>query len=112
MHDNIKDIKFAPKIIGLAFAVAMAVGEIRIYSPVQLNELGDWQESFSGIKTNSMGSTGCNCVEWGTAFDEPPMLAVGCDQIQKSKQDQQQHSSLIHLYKLEQKDKKGVRNAD
>jgi hypothetical protein len=34
LTDNIKDIKFAPKFFGLAFATATANGEIRVFTPI------------------------------------------------------------------------------
>lgn len=54
-------------------AVAVANGSVYIYEAKDLNNLNSWTEIFE-IKTNS---TGCNCLSWNPAFDEPPMLVVG-----------------------------------
>ena len=62
----------------------MAKGEIQFFSPKNLAELNNWNECFGGIKTNSVGVAGCKCVEWGTAFDESQMVAVGCEQDKKN----------------------------
>lgn len=47
---------------------------------------------------------GCGVVEWGPAFDEPAMIAVGCEEIGNQKEQQQ---SLIQLYRLEGDSSKG-----
>ena len=85
LTDNIKDIKFAPKFLGLVFAAATANGEIRVYSPISEGNLKDWQENFGIVQTRANGVAGCGCVEWGTAFDEPMMLAVGCEETGNNK---------------------------
>ena len=40
--DIIKDIKFAPKSFGLAFAAVCANAEIKFYTPVTQGNLKDW----------------------------------------------------------------------
>lgn len=88
---DIKEIKFAPKFFGLALAAATASGDIKVYAPSQGNPK-DWQENFGVIQTRANGVAGCGCVEWGTAFDEPIMMAVGCEQENPASKEK---SSLI-----------------
>lgn len=40
-----------------------------------------------------------SCIEWNTAFDEPAMLAIGCEELKKD-------ASLVHLFKIENNEKK------
>lgn len=84
LTDNLKDIKFAPKSFGLAIATVCANAEIKFFTPVTQGNLKDWQEYFGVIKTRANNIEGCNCVEWGTAFDEPIMVAVGCEEVLNS----------------------------
>jgi WD40 repeat protein len=77
-RDNVKDIKFAPRHLGLQLAVALENGNVIIYEAKDLNNLTSWTEIFD-IKTNS---TGCNCLSWNPAFDELPMIVVGCNDYQ------------------------------
>jgi hypothetical protein len=83
----------------------MAKGEIRFFSPINVHDLTDWPETFGTIKTNSIGVSGCKCVEWGTAFDESPMVAVGCIEDKKKAEQTPAQLSLIQLYKLKRIDK-------
>jgi len=54
LTDNIKDIKFAPKFFGLAFAAACANGEIKFYTPISQGNLKDWQENLERFKQELM----------------------------------------------------------
>jgi nucleoporin SEH1 len=72
--ENVQDIKFAPKHHGLMLAVAVANGNIQMYEAKDLSNLTSWVEVFK-IKTSDLG---CNCLSWNPAFDEPPMIVVGC----------------------------------
>lgn len=75
--ESIRDIKFAPKFLGLVLSTVQAHGEIKFYSPVNMGKLTDWQENLAPILTKqSIGDA--SCIEWNTAFDEPAILAVGC----------------------------------
>ncbi len=40
--ENIKDLKFAPKFLGLVLATVQAHGEIKFYSPINMGKLSDW----------------------------------------------------------------------
>ena len=48
-------------------AVAVADGTVSIFEAKDLNNLSSWIEVYT-IKTNS---SGCNCLSWNPAFDEP-----------------------------------------
>lgn len=60
--------------MGLILAVAVSNGSVLIYEARDLQNLSTWTESHD-IKTMSAG---CNCISWNTAFDEFPMIVVGC----------------------------------
>ncbi len=96
--ENIKDLKFAPKFLGLVLATVQAHGEIKFYSPINMGKLSDWQENLAPILTKQSIGEAC-CIEWNTAYDEPAMLAVGCDQAKKD-------ANLVHLFKIENNEKK------
>jgi hypothetical protein len=49
MTENIKDIKFSPKFFNLVLGAACYSGDLKFYTPIQPNDLKDWQESFSTI---------------------------------------------------------------
>ncbi len=49
---------------------------------------------------------GNGCLEWGPAFDEPVMIAAGCQEINQGKTISE--VSLIQLYKLEGNKDKGT----
>ncbi len=51
------------------------------------------------------GVVGNGCLEWGPAFDEPVMIAAGCEEINQAKTGE---VSLIQLYKLEGNKEKGT----
>ena len=72
-----QDIKFAPSHMGLIIAIGVANGIVYIYEAKDLSNLASWAEVYQ-IKTNSLG---CNCISWNPAFDEPPMIVVGCSEI-------------------------------
>ena len=55
-------------------AVAVANGHIVVYEAKDITNLTIWTEVYD-IKTNSLG---CTCLDWNPAFDEPPMIIVGC----------------------------------
>ena len=80
--DSVQDIKFAPKHWGLQLAVAVANGSVHIYEAKDLNNLNSWAEIYE-VKANSVG---CNCLSWNPAFDETPMLVVGCSDFSQSSQ--------------------------
>jgi hypothetical protein len=58
-------------------AVALHNGNVIIYEAKDLNNLTSWTEIFD-IKINS---TACTCLSWNPAFDEFPMIVVGCNDI-------------------------------
>ena len=76
LADSVKDIKFAPKVFGLVLGAACSNGEVKFYTPRNLNDLGDWAENFGDIKT---GTAGCNCLAWSPAFDERIMVILGTE---------------------------------
>lgn len=76
LNDSVRDIKFAPRFFGLVLGAACSNGEVKFYSPNDLSHLKDWNENYGDIKT---GTSGCNCIAWNPAFDEPVMIIVGCE---------------------------------
>jgi hypothetical protein len=40
--NDVKDIKFAPKFFGLAFAAACSNGEVKFFTPISIGNLKDW----------------------------------------------------------------------
>ena len=99
---DLKDIKFAPKFFGLALATACTNGEVQFYRPTTMDDLRLWQDDYGKIQVRSSSIQGCTCIEWGTAFDEPIMLAVGCEHFPNKPE-----SNLIQLYRQEGPDNKG-----
>lgn len=76
--DSVYDIKFAPKHLGLALAVAIANGSIKIYKCADPNNLTTFFNDVTEIIVVSSGE--CTCLDWNPAFDEPMSLVVGCYQ--------------------------------
>lgn len=76
-RDAVKDIKFAPKHLGLRLATCSADGQVRIYEAMDVMNLASWPmvEDFEARR----GPNGCNCISWGPNRDHAPMLAVGSD---------------------------------
>jgi hypothetical protein len=56
-------------------AVAVANGTVIIYEAKDITNLTSWTEVYE-IRTNSQ--MGCNCLAWNPAFDELPMIMIGC----------------------------------
>ena len=88
--DNVKDIKFAPNFFGLSFATAFSSGTIQVYtanlSAKKDSHLREWTENIDKLQTRTNVLVGCGVVEWGPAFDEPAMIAVGCEEIGNQKE--------------------------
>jgi hypothetical protein len=45
----------------------------------------NFQETLSSIQVRGNGVVGNGCLEWGSAFDEPIMIAAGCEEINQAK---------------------------
>jgi hypothetical protein len=85
LNHNIKDIKFGPKSnMALIVAVGMEKGLIQFYAPSSLTSLKEWNEVCSQVQTTNKDVGGCECIAWGTAFDEQAMIAVGCREAEDS----------------------------
>lgn len=41
----------------------------------------NFQETLGSIDVRGNGVVGNGCLEWNPAFDEPIMIAVGCEEI-------------------------------
>lgn len=50
MNSQIRDIKFAPKHVGLVLAVACTDGTVKFYKPTVPTDLSDWQEPFNELR--------------------------------------------------------------
>lgn len=87
---SIKDVKFAPRHLGLKLASASADGCIRIYEATDVFSLNYWQvhdtievENTIGTSQESAGSSGrysshgLTCISWNDCPFEPAKLAVG-----------------------------------
>ncbi len=72
--DAVMDIGFAPAHWGLQIAISLQNGNVEIHECKDVLNLTSWQ-CIADFKTNS---SGCNCLSWSPAFDEHPMLVVGC----------------------------------
>ena len=79
--------------MGLVIAIAVANGSVFIYEARDVLNIASWTESFE-IKTMSAG---CNCISWNLAFDENPMIVVGCQKYEPSQQSilQKENQDLI-----------------
>jgi len=78
--EDILDLKFAPKHLGLQLAVASDDGCIRIYESKDLMNLSDWD-----YKTKIQASTrGIQTLSWNKSSFDPPMLALGLSRNQPS----------------------------
>lgn len=106
LNDPIKDIKFAPRFFGLVIAVALQSGKVKFYKPTTECDIKMWNDQYGEINT-FMGS--CNCIAWNPAFDEDPMVIVGCSSVDnKEKQElslkfgeDNKQDSLLQLYRLD-----------
>lgn len=78
--DSVLDIKFAPRHIGLVLAVAVSNGNVLIFEARDPLNLTTFTETCV-INTMSPGS---NSISWNPAFDESPMIIVGCQKYGQS----------------------------
>lgn len=76
--DSVLDIKFAPKHWGLALAVALSDGTVKLQVSKDLANLSSWSEVLAIKLPQGITGLGCNCLSWNPAFDEPQMFVVGC----------------------------------
>ena len=49
MSEEVRDIKFAPKFVGLNLSAVSANGEIKFYAPVSNHKLNEWHENFGSV---------------------------------------------------------------
>ena len=100
---QVKDIKFSPRFIGLTLAAACSNGEVKFFNSAEIDKPNNFQENLGSLQLKSESILGCNCIAWSTAFDESPMIIVGCE----GKQNNNTKFDLLQLYKYEGSDKKG-----
>lgn len=74
---HVKDIKFAPRHLGLKIAAGSADGCVRIYEAIDVMNLNHWpmQELFEADASGGRG--GVTCLSWNTGRFEDPSLVVG-----------------------------------
>jgi len=76
-RDEVKDIKFSPRHLGLKLATCSADGFVRIYEAIDVTNLAQWSlmEEFESQKG------GLTCLSWNPSpLDARPMLVVGSNE--------------------------------
>ena len=74
--DDVVDIKFAPKHLGLKLATCSLSGKIRIYDAFDVMNLAYWTIGHD-FDANSGGKT--HCLSWCPYRFKEPMMVVGCE---------------------------------
>jgi nucleoporin SEH1 len=75
---QVTDIDFAPRHLGLKLATGSADGNVRIYEAIDIMNLNHWplQEVFEVAPGTGAGVT---CLCWNKSGFDSPMLVVGTD---------------------------------
>ena len=76
-RDNVADIKFAPRHLGLKLATCSTDGVVRVYEALDIMNLSNFSvsEEFEADKKN------CKCISWNPSPFDAPTMVVGSNQF-------------------------------
>ncbi|EFC36536.1 nucleoporin SEH1 [Naegleria gruberi] len=74
--DDVVDIKFAPKHLGLKLATCSLSGKVRVYEAFDVMNLAHWSIGFD-FDANNGGKI--HCMSWCPYRFKEPMMVIGCE---------------------------------